>query len=417
MHDTYQRDEQQREVLRLDPHRHARVLGAPGSGKTAMLVESAVRFLEHEGWADGELLVLASNRRIAAKLRDEIDRGVARAHSGRVARTAVSFAQSLLRQQAERAGLPIPRLITGLTDDQILSEVIAAHPEWRFGLPAEAEIGVPIRTELRDVWRVVDEYGHDPASMLQLLQSEGAHAESSPFSLGFGRATRLRLEDALRVISCAVPMRAERRPGEYSASGMERAATDLLRASATGAIEVPRLILIDDAGDVGEGTIRLLAACASLGTTVWAFGAPELSTGVFQGERTHLLQGVTVELSRGEGHVQASASRVDEQVVRLDRVYRHNEQFREIVADLAAKVGGLNGSASSAQQAESVIERTIVSSDAALLGTIAHRLRAHALGATGGVPVPWGEWLSSVGAAQRVTESPGHSQPERFPRR
>ena len=97
-------DNSQRSVLELDPARHARVLGAAGTGKTRVLREVFRRTLERPGWAEGDILVLATNRLVAASLRAAIERDSGRAFGGTPVRTAASLAFALLTRSAALAG-------------------------------------------------------------------------------------------------------------------------------------------------------------------------------------------------------------------------------------------------------------------------------------------------------------------------
>ncbi|MBL5973206.1 MAG: hypothetical protein D3X82_05380 [Candidatus Leucobacter sulfamidivorax] len=66
-------DPSQRRVLELDPARHARVLGAPGTGKSLLAVESFARVSGLPGFADERLLVLARGYCLPARLRASRD--------------------------------------------------------------------------------------------------------------------------------------------------------------------------------------------------------------------------------------------------------------------------------------------------------------------------------------------------------
>src|SRR5690554_2188403 len=66
-------DVSQQQVLDLDATQHARVLGAPGSGKTMLLIEAFARVSETPSWVEGDVLVLAANRLVAASLRRSLE--------------------------------------------------------------------------------------------------------------------------------------------------------------------------------------------------------------------------------------------------------------------------------------------------------------------------------------------------------
>ncbi|WP_439029633.1 ATP-dependent helicase [Gordonia terrae] len=117
-----------------------RVHGGPGSGKTALIVDAAVARLVDPATDPESVLVLASSRRAAVALREEITRRVLSAGSGGrrvlggalrepLVRTIHSYAFAILRLQAQAHGNPPPRLITGSEQDVVLRELLAGDIE------------------------------------------------------------------------------------------------------------------------------------------------------------------------------------------------------------------------------------------------------------------------------------------------
>ncbi|WP_042377386.1 UvrD-helicase domain-containing protein, partial [Gordonia alkanivorans] len=120
--------------------RPVRVHGGPGSGKTALIVDAAVARLLDPATDPESVLVLASSRRAAVALREEITRRVLSANAtGRrvlggalrepLVRTVHSYAFAILRLQASAHGNPPPRLITGSEQDVVLRELLAGDIE------------------------------------------------------------------------------------------------------------------------------------------------------------------------------------------------------------------------------------------------------------------------------------------------
>ncbi len=411
-------DPSQQLVLQLDPTRHARVLGAPGSGKTAVLVESYARWLAQPGWSESDLLVLSANRMVAAQLRGLIEQRVPGPLGGTPVRTAASFAFAVLQRIAAVAGATPPRLLTGTAHDEAVAQAI----EQCIGNPTshlqqfspEVLRGEAFRAEVRELSRVLDDFAQEPAALAALLQ-QTATASSQPHTpdaelVAHWRAACELLQQVQENLRLS-------RPDELPSSGLLRAAAGALAGDAD--VPVPRLVLVDDAQEVGEGELALLAALSNRGARVWVFGDPDIATGAFHGERTRLLAGVTAELTR-RGAAQSS-QRSDEQCVVLQTAHRHGPVLRDLVGQLSTRVGvagaGAQRAAAPAERTEpdDVIQFATVPSSAEQLGVIAHRLRRRRLGLDGRAPLAWSDMAvicRSRGDVARVSRVlAGHQVP------
>lgn len=414
-------DDSQRAVLALDPGLHASVLGAPGSGKTATLVEAHVRALSLPGWGEEDVLSLAPNRLSAAALRQQIEARASVAMGGTAARTATSLAFSILARGAALHGEEAPRLLTGTVQDEAIAQLLAASPGAAdLGVfPPEVLVSPTFRGELRELWRVSDDYARGRAELAAEVRAAAAGAARDAHTLAPDPGLAERWATGLEVIDAVVQRLAADRPGELSSSGLLRAATALVLADggvdAAARMRVPRLILVDDAQDVGEGTLALIAACAARGSAVWAFGDPDVSTAAFQGEASDLAVHPERELVRRGG---GSAAREREQRVVLGQSHRQRGALRELVRDLSGRVGarGAGGQRtgtevsradmeplaaaehSAAATATQVPTReaprlrfTLAESVTDQLGIVAHQLRSRRLGLDGGEPLAWGD--------------------------
>ena len=168
-------DESQQRVFELDPRRHARVLGAPGSGKSALLVESYARLIDRDGWSEDDVLVLAPSRLAASQLRAAVLKRVQRAVGGSPVRTASSFAFSIASRSAAQRGETPPRLLTGTVQDELIAEAVQglldAGPESSDAAAVyspEVLLSAPFRAELRELWRVTDDFAVDPPEFPEL---------------------------------------------------------------------------------------------------------------------------------------------------------------------------------------------------------------------------------------------------------
>lgn len=387
-------DASQQRVFELDPARHARVLGAPGTGKTSVLIESFARVSELPGWGEGQVLAMAPSRLAGSKLRSAIEHRLNRAMGGTPVRTAVSLAFELLQRQAALQGDAAPRLLTGTVQDevtmQVLEEIASGQLSISRRLPFAPEVlrSEAFRGELRELSRVIDDFALEPQQLVSRLsdgyaprgESAFAGVEQWPAALELASVVRARL--------------GEQRAGELTSSAIMRSACAAVRNNEQ--IVVPRLVLVDDAGELGEGALALLSALAERGTRVWVFGDPDNATSAFQGERARVLAGLRSEFERrgvathyGEG---------PEQAIVLDYVHRHGGPIRDLVSELTQRTGtagaGQQRSADAAYEAASQpgeVQFAIVGSASEQLGTIAHRLRARHLGLGNADPLRWGQ--------------------------
>jgi len=387
-------DSSQLRVLELDPARHARVLGAPGTGKTTLLLESYERLRRREGWGEHDVLILAANRLVARALRSRISQRLDRATGGTPVRTLPSLAFSVLHRCSALRAEPAPRLLTGTAQDEMSEKVLRDVLDGAWGaelhLPYAPEVlmSEAFRGELRELSRVLDDFALEPDQLEAHLVATSQPAAQAVPALALVREIRDRLQ--------------AERPQELTSSAMLRAASDAVRLEHS--LELPRIVLIDDAAELGEGGLALLAALADRGIAIWAFGDPDTATGAFHGERARLLAGIETELRRRQ-HV-SSARSEPEQLVVLEQVYRHGSQIRELVRSLASRVGtagaGAQRAASSVRPSQkaprpSESDRAVVCATAASpaeqVGVIAHRLRAAHLGLGGGPRMPWSKMV------------------------
>lgn len=423
-------DPSQLRVLELDPERHARILGAPGSGKTTVLVETFRRVLQLPGWGERDVLVLAPNRLVASQLRPEVEKAVGRAFGGTPVRTAASLSFAVLAKTAAVSGNVAPRLLTGTVQDEVIAAVVAdrlaSGRTPAAGLVAEVVQSATFRTELRDFWRVLDDFGLSPRELAAELEELGQQAGQVAHTRSPDREVLDRWVEVLDIVVAVADWFAVHRPAERTSSALLRDAAMAVReygitqgpgVADETRLQIPRLILVDDAQELGEGELALLAGCARAGSAIWVFGDPDLATGTFQGERTRVLAGLNDELARRGAFVRAPHA---EQVLVLNSVYRHGSEVRALVRGLSARVGATGTgeqreALASEAAAAGTVQFVVASSPAEQLGIIAHRLRARKLGLGGADPVPWTEMAvicRSRGEASRAARIlAGHQVP------
>ncbi len=411
-------DPSQQRALSLDPAQHARVLGAPGSGKTTLIPELWKRLTAGD-WDDEALLVLAPNRRVAGALRQELERRLDRAIAGTPVRTPASLAFAVLQRHAALTGRESPRLLTGTAQDdaveRVISDCLEGSVPLQHPLPFLPEVvqGAAFRAELREFSRVCDDYNvADSAELLALLSArEPENHLSARESDDLTDDMRERWLGAAELLDHVRARLRMERPGELPSSTMLRDARHLILND--DELTVPKLILIDDAGELGEGALALVAALAERGTAVWVFGDPDISTSAFQGERTRVLADLAGELQRRGAN---GSSRGPEQVVVLDQVYRHGSRLRALIQQFSGRVGaagaGQQRGAPSAHpglnERHDVVRFATVGTGAEQLGAIAHHLRARHLGLGNEAALAWSRMAvlcRTRGEVQRVSRA------------
>ena len=428
-------DGAQRAVLAGDPSKHARVLGAPGSGKSTLVVELFARALDLPGWTEHDVLAVASGRRSATALRSAIESRAGRALGGTPVRTLTSFAFSVLAAEAARTGSTEPRLLTGTVQDELISALIderldavmrsrADHSDVASEvlgevneLTSEVLRSPAFRAELREFWRAIDDFDLNVRELLDRLAALRGTAASLAHSNAPEDQLLDRWVEALLLVEAVESRVRSERPGEYSASGLLRSAAAIIRA---GDVQVPRLLVIDDAQEIGEGQLALLAACASVGSSIWVFGDPDVTTETFHGERSSVLASLSRELRR------RGVTAEDEQSWALEYVYRGGPRLRTFSQSIAARIGvagaGQQRAASvklrSTPEEELAAERiefVRAGSTSEQLGMIAHRMRANRLGLNREAPLQWDQMAvicRSRAEASRVARGlAGHQVP------
>ncbi|GAB3545347.1 ATP-dependent DNA helicase [Arthrobacter tumbae] len=144
------------------------VLGGPGTGKTQLLVETAVSRVLDSGVEPHRILIMAPTRLAASRLRDEMTSRLDRSVSAPPARTWSSYAFDLIRRARVEGLLPeltrAPRLLSGAEQDLIIKELLEGHrlsgqleARWPDGL--RLALGTRgFRQEIRELFDRVSEY-------------------------------------------------------------------------------------------------------------------------------------------------------------------------------------------------------------------------------------------------------------------
>lgn len=260
------------------------VYGGPGTGKTTLAVELALRELR-AGYDSRRLLVLSPTRATSARLRDEIEQRFSEENPGASmsetpARSFASYAFWLLGEARRRRILSFasraPRLLSGAEQDGMIQEILEA-------LASDPEVGWPeelgdaadtdgFRKEIRELLDRATEYGVSPERLRELAE-ECARPEWHTAAEIYSRyLDRLELDSHAEA---------------YDPSGLINAACGILEEN-EGFLAEERarisLLVVDDLQEATPTVYRLLRLVGA-GRDVVAFASPDVVTQGFRGAR------------------------------------------------------------------------------------------------------------------------------------
>lgn len=322
-------DEVQSQVLALAQSHSAAVIGAPGTGKTRLLIELVAARVA-AGMNPDNIVVLTANRVAAGRLRNALALRLGIPTNGALARTPGSLAFALAQEQAYLRGEQNPRLLTGSEQDSIISELLSGHlldgrgPVWPEPLVPEVRSRRAFRSELRDLLARATELGWGPAQLAEQGRSR-EHPE-------WVAAAQL-WEEYRSVI-------ASMRTTAFDSS--ELLAMGAHALSDPTVMSHVELVLVDDAQEITQGTLRILQAFATREVPVIVAGDPDITSTSFRGALPQFLGRCATELG-------LSADQVTTFV--LPRVYRHGPTLRSVVSkvtDLGSALAGQQRKAISA---------------------------------------------------------------------
>ena len=273
------------------------VLGAPGSGKSSLLTDLAVRRIEAGSIGPEGLLLLAPTRAAATRLRDELTAKLDRSISTAPARTWASYAFDLIRRAKAEGRMPLiprtPRLLSGAEQDLIIKELLSGHgrdgaasPGW----PSSLALALPtrgFRQEIRDLFDRVSEYGV-PADDL----AEWGHRFDRPDWVAAAALYR-EYRDVLDL----------RMPEAFDPAGILTAAREILETDPDfldRERQRLRLILVDDYQEANPA-IHALLGLIGTGNDVVVTSCPDTVAQGFRGARPELTGRLSTLFRRGGG--------------------------------------------------------------------------------------------------------------------
>jgi superfamily I DNA/RNA helicase/RecB family exonuclease len=377
-------DASQRRVLELADGESAAVIGAPGSGKTATVIELVAERVLQRGYAPEQVLVLTSSRTTATRLRDVLALRLGVPTNGPLARTVNSLAFEIVGNAARAAGVEAPRLATGGDQDSDIAQLIEGHiedatgPAWPPSLGPEVRGLRGFRTELRELMGRATEYGISPAALREL-----GVANDRPEWVAAANFWA----EYLAVVSSA-------RASQLDSTELVQFAIAAIRRGEAGAsIDRLRLVVVDDLQEATRSSIELLRALSSQGVAIVAFGDPDVAANAFRGGEPDALARLATLLG-----IPALRTIV------LATAHRQGPVLRAFTAKVTERIGtaGAFGQreavAAAADEPEPVV-RVVADSPAREWASIARQLREHHL--LGGIP-----WREMVVVARSGAQVP-----------
>ncbi len=272
------------------------VWGAPGTGKTTVLIEASVARMEHGAVDPGRALLLAPSRLAASRLRDGFSARLSRSLGTSPARTWSSYAFDLLRRAKVEGRMPHldgpPRLMSGPEQDLIIRDLLAGHklglgnaPHW----PAEFRDALDtrgFRQEIRQLFDRVIEYGLLPEELTDL-----------------GRANQR--PDWVAAASLYAEYRDVvdwGKSGSFDPAGIITAATTLLELDPEFLArerERLQLIVVDDLQEANRAVHQLLKLVGR-GKDVMVAASPDTVVQGFRGARPDLVASLASSLGTQE---------------------------------------------------------------------------------------------------------------------
>lgn len=287
------------------------ILGAPGSGKTSLLIARA-QHLVATGYHPDSIRLLTPSRAQATALRDEVGIGLGAATHGATVMSVQAFAFSLVRADQERRGLEPTTLRSGADVDQDIRGLLEEHqssgsgPQWPTYLNEAVRAAEAFRTELRELIARLTEWGLGAEDLRVWADVHPAWLAVAGF-----------LDDYQRVI-------ARSRPDQFDAAELLRVATSLI-AEQPSATQSLSAVLIDDVQDLSPAAGDFIDALSQRGVHLSITADPDVAGQTFRG-------------ADPEGPARV-AERLGVTPVVLSEVHRHGPSIREAVSSITARIG------------------------------------------------------------------------------
>ena len=312
------------------------VVGAPGTGRTTVATEVAVRALR-AGADPGRVLVLAATRRLAARLRDRVAAQAGRTVGAPMVRTAASAAFAVLRTRAAAHGDGAPTLVSGPEQDLVLAELLAGHLAGE-GAPLALPPGLPeeslglrgLRQELRDLLMRAAERGLGPADL--------AHLGRTHDRPEWVMAAQL-YEEYLDVT--ALRLGTPDAGARFDPAVVVDEAAQTLAAWSDEVPDVPcpswDLVIVDDYQEATIATARLLRVLHDGGARLVLLADPDSAVQGFRGAAPGLVGRAAAPARPG------AVGAFDARTVVLGTSWRQDAELRRVTRDVAGRIATVSG--------------------------------------------------------------------------
>ena len=259
------------------------VPGAPGTGKSTVLVEAAVVRALRDGVDPERMLILAPSRLAADFLRDRFTARLDKSLSTTPARTWASYAFDVIRRARAEGVLALPkppRLLSGPEQDLIIKELLEGHRMPGLELPWPADLAGALETrgfrhEVRQLFDRIIESGRTAEDLLHL----GRTCDRPDWIAAAALYTEYR--DVLDL----------RMPEAFDPAGIITAARQIFQDAPdflAAERERLQLVLVDDIQEANPAVFELLADIAR-GKDCYVASAPDTVVQGFRGARPDLV--------------------------------------------------------------------------------------------------------------------------------
>lgn len=298
------------------------VAGAAGTGKTRVLLAAAARIAD----SGQSAVVLAAGRRAADDLRTRITEHLGKLPQSLSVRTPQAWAFTILQSYAAVRERQTPELITGPTQDAIISELLGELGptiRWPNGITAEVTQLPGFRDELRNLLTRAAELGLHGLDLVRIGREHGDDMWAA------GGELMVHYENALALEDATVTGGADR----FDHARLIHQAARLLDSPDAWAGGVPPTwdwILIDDYQNATLATASLLTVARSAGTKIIMAADPDTAVEGFRGGIAHL-PGLARGTKEGLG--------LGAEVMVLDTRHRAGENLARIQDSLVSRIG------------------------------------------------------------------------------